>query len=434
MSKRTTVVWLCQFSNQEVREKTHIRKLKIEHFMRRIIGRNGECGTDLGIWITNAINEIKNYTQIELHIICPIRDLRDKRQDFEIDGVYYHFFRDENSALWRKAIRYCFTRYSSQFRKNRKYINNIITELKPDLVHIIGAENPYYSLSLLDISNSIPTLLQLQALLASIVDKTTGARKKDFLYKAKYERILVERADYVGTVTLPFVNFIRREIKESAIILNTTLAMAQTINLTSDEKIFDFVHYAATLGQSKATDVAIEAFAIAHKKYPNIKLDIIGNMAKDFQVEIEARIKELDIQSAVFFEGLLPTHEDVIKQIRKSNYALLPLKVSIVPNTVHEAIANGLPVVTTETPGTPEINSKKECVLISSPDDAEDIARNMIKLIEDKELGEILRKNAAEYEYELENNEAIIYHWVEVYDAIIQNKRTGREIPSEFLM
>ena len=133
------------------------------------------------------------------------------------------------------------------------------------------------------------------------------------------------------------------------------------------------------------------------------------------------------------FEGRLATHDDVIRQVRKSRFALLPLKVSLVPNTLHEVMANGLPLVTTVTPGTPVLNEKRESVLISQPGDVEDIARNMIRLIENKELGEKLRKNAALTEYETANNTEIIAHWVAVYEAICSYKRDGVPIPNKFL-
>ena len=72
-------------------------------------------------------------------------------------------------------------------------------------------------------------------------------------------------------------------------------------------------------------------------------------------------------------------------------------------------------------------------MLISQPDDAEDIARNMIRLVENKELGEKLRKNAALTEYEEANNTEIIAHWVAIYEAICRYNYEGVPIPNEFL-
>lgn len=428
------VVWLCNFSCQEIRDCIKLRTSFLEPFMMKIVKRSFEKNLDCGIWNVNAIEEIKHIHQIELHVIMPIRNLASKRQDFMLDGIEYHFFRDENSPLYRKIIRFLFTKYSSRFKKNRKYICKIVSEVKPDLIHIIGAENPQYSLALLDLSKDTPTILQLQALLASIVDKTTGERKKEYQYKAKIEKELICSADYIGTRVPSFVEYIRNEVKKDAKIVNLTLAMAQKIDNSEIEKKYDFVHFAANLGESKATDIAIAAFGEAYKKHPELTLDIIGYIPDDFKEKVEQQILQLGIKESVFFEGRLPTHDDVINQVRKSRFALLPLKVSVVPNTLRESMANGIPVITTVTSGTPKLNEKRRCVLISPQDDIIDLADKIVLLVEDESLQNELRNNALIEERERENNSDIINHWVELYKAIVLKENKGIEIPKAFFI
>lgn len=432
VNEKLKIVWICSLSNPEIREHICIKYSKLESIIMNSIGRSNSSQIDSAIWNTNGLAEMKNHPEVELHVVSPVRNLNRKRQDFIIDGINYHFVRDENSSLFKKVIRFLFTRFNSDFKINRRNICNIINDIHPDLVHIIGAENPQYALALLDIPSDIPTLLQLQALLVSNIDKVNGEQKKDYRYKAEIEKMLINRADYVGTKVPSFVEYINNHIKPDAKIINTKLAMAQKIDVSVPNKEYDFVHYASMLGPSKATDIAIEAFGLAYKEYPTISLDVIGGITPEFKEQLNERILKLGIQNAVKFEGKLPTHDDVIKQIRKSKYSLLPLKISIVPNTIHEAMANGIPVVTTVTPGTPDLNSKRESVLISPCDDIQDIAKNMIKLIEDKDLYEKLRMNGAITESEHENNTDIIDHWVDVYKAIINYKNNGYEIPESF--
>lgn len=428
------VAWVCHLSNPELRERIQIRTNPLEPLFYKIVKRERGTGVDSAIWNTNAINEIKLIADVELHIVSPVRNLAKMRQDFSIDGVQYHFVRDENSALSAKVLRYLLTRNSSEFRTNRKRIVKVVEEIKPDIVHIIGAENPYYSLSLLDLPDTYPTILQLQALLMSLGNNVSSGEAKNYDYKGKFEKELILRANYVGTLSSSYVSFIREHISRDVKIVNTTLAMAQKFDLTERKCEYDFVHYAGGLRPAKGTDIAIEAFAIAHKLHPDISLDLIGGMDDDFRQTICSRIEELGIKNNVFFEGLLPTHDDVLAQIRKSRFALLPLKIDIVPNTIHEAMANGLPVLTTVTPGTPLLNARRQSVMISPVGDFEDIARNMIQLLDNKTLADTLRLNAAQTEAEHANNHDIISHWVEVYKAIIKNHIDGTPIPSEFLL
>lgn len=434
MAETIKVVWICHLSNPELWQRIQIRTNPLEPLFYKVVGKDRGKGGETAIWNTNAINEIKKMPEVELHVVGPIRNLANKRQDFSIEGVHYHFIKDENSSLLAKILRYLFTRNSSEFKTNRKRIVKVVEELKPDIVHVIGAENPYYSLSLLDLPDTYPTILQLQALLMSLGKLTSGEENKNFRYKGEIEKRLLLKSDYVGTRAPSFINYIHENVSDKIVFVNTSLAMAQRIDLSERNYEYDFVHFAGSLRPSKGTDVAIRAFAEARKSHPGIQLDLIGDIDVHFRNQFYVLLDELKIKDAVTIEGLLPTHEDVICQIRKARFALLPLKVDIVPNTIHEAMANGLPVITTETPGTPKLNEKRQSVLISKIGDYEDIAKHMRSLLDDEKLAEILRNNGAQTEYERDNNHDIIAHWVDVYKAIVKNHREGTPIPSEYLV
>jgi glycosyltransferase involved in cell wall biosynthesis len=115
------------------------------------------------------------------------------------------------------------------------------------------------------------------------------------------------------------------------------------------------------------------------------------------------------------FEGKLPTHDDVICQIRKSRFALLPLKIDLVSGTIREAMANGLPVVTTVTPATPNLNKKRECVLLSEMGDHKAMADNMLRLIEDPEYANIIRDNCLQTANERITNKEIVDNYIRAY-------------------
>ncbi len=429
------VVWICAFSNSDIRFRLHKKINPLEPFLTKIVKRKYDPGSDSGVWITNGINEIKSRDDVELHIITPYRDLATKVQEFSVDGIYYHFFRDENSGLFHKVIRYIFTRNSCQFKINRKRIRQLISKIKPDVIHVIGAENPFYSLALLDIPKSIPCILQLQALLISLTGKVPEERVANFTYKGEIEIRLIQRADYIGTKAQPFIDYIKKNVKPDVMIVDTTLAMAQIINLNDEKKEYTFVHFASALSTTKASDIALKAFIKVHRSHPSITLNMIGNYSDDFKAILDKMIENNNINDSVFFSGRLPTHEDVIHQIRKASFALLPIKTDIVPNTLHEAMANGLPLLTTETEeGTTELNKKRESVLISKIGDVDGLAENMIYILDHPDKAEELRQNAAITESEHDNNHNIINHWVDVYKAIIDKQRTEKEIPKEYLL
>lgn len=431
--KKIKVVWLCSLSNEKIRKHLNVKYSFIQRLLYFLFGRKLSLSDDSAIWNTNAINEFEKMDNIELHVVIPVRNLSDKFCEFEENSIFYHCFRDENSSLIDKIIRFIFTKNSSEFKLNRSRMRELINKIKPDIVHIIGAENPQYSLGLYEVPQNIPVVLQLQALLDSIKDKVDLSAKTNYYYKACIEKNLINRADYVATCAIPFIKHIRENINKHVTIINGTLAMAQKIDLSPCETSFDFVHFASCLSESKATDVALEAFFVASKQRPNITLNIIGGASNEFLTYLKSRVKEEGLQDYVQFEGRLKTHYDVVSQLRKSRFALLPLKVSLIPNTLHEVMANGLPLITTITPGTSFLNKNKQCALISPQGDYLDIAKNMLLLLNDEKLAKNLRKNAAEYEFNRNNNSDICMHWLELYKVCIANKKYGDVIPVQYL-
>ena len=414
MDKKIKVVWICSFSNSKMRERLNLKPSFPMKLIGKLLGKNYSHLYDFAIWNTNAIEEMENREDVDLHVVCPVRNLNKKKVCYDEKGVHYYFFREENSNILRFIFHQIFTRYTSKYIRNRKQIKYFITQIQPNIVHVMGAENPFYSLSILDVPHNIPTIVQLQALLDRIKNNVKDKRTRcEYSKKGLLERLVINRADYIGTPLHEFKDYVLENIKPNANFLNITLAMGNKIDLSQRDTQYDFVYLAADI--SKAGIEAIEAFAIAHKTMPSLTLDIVGGFDERFKNLLDNKIVEYNLTDVVTFEGMLPTHDDVIKQIRKSRFALLPLKMDLVPTTLREMMANGLGVVTTITDGTPDLNKKRESVLLSKQGDYKAMANNMIMLVNDEELQMRLIENAAKTEQEYLNNSLVIEEYCEAY-------------------
>ena len=422
MSERIKVVWICGFSNEMVRERLELRfglltKLMWKVMRNRVLGQQ----TDVGVWNSNAIREFEKFQNVELHVISPCLYLKKSLQEFDINGIHYHFVRDERGrfiiAVYRQLVKPSFYKFSS----NRRLISRVINKIHPDVVHLIGAENPQYSLSLLDVSPLIPTIVQLQTLMSDPdFESNYHLDAKTYEYRSSSERKVLERADFLGTRAVKYINIIREEIKPNARFLCISLAFGVKIDLSQPKKHFDFVYFARDL--EKAGDIALEAFGIAYKSNPAITLDLVGNCGMEFRHKLDQIIYQYDMADAVFFEGAPPTHEMIMAQIKKSRFALLPLRIDLASSTIREAMANGLPVLTTDTGdlGTRMLNVNNTTVLLSPKDDASALAENMLLLYSDKSLADELIKNAACYMQERFSNESLMKEWIIAYRQCIR--------------
>lgn len=423
------ILWICHFSNPEVRQNLHLSDDIFETSIRWLLHKPKRKRSDFAAWISNSIAEFETFKNIELHIVSPHYGMRYMTEEFDQNGIHYHFFKPDDNSFFNKIFQRFFNRSDNQYKGNRRIVKKITDQIDPDLIHIYGAENPYYSITALDIDiKKYPVLVSLQTLMSDIEFGTkVSMPQTTFDLRSGLERKILQRVTYIGSSISKYREWIWENINPNAIFLNTTLAVAESIKPIKIKKEFDFVYFAASI--NKAADIAIEAFGIACKKYPSLTLNVIGGASQSFKQKLSIRIAELGIEKNVIFSGQLSTHKDVLKQIQRSRFALLPLRIDIISGTIREAMFSSIPVVTTITPGTPTLNEKRESILISEQGDYQAMAQNMIKLIESPELSQKLRDNGLITVNERWNNNKSMLQLLKAYEVIIDHHRTGKPIP-----
>lgn len=427
------VAWICHLSNEEIRNNIKLDKTSLRYRFLHFLGKVTPV-RDYAKWNTNAINVFKKFDDIELHIISPHLQLSDKIVEFVSEGIHYHLFRSEDdSFIFRLKRKYLKGKYKTYtYDGNSRIICSLVDRINPDIVHLMGAENPIYSSSLLKLIGDYTKLVSLQTMMS---DPDFFANypisKEMYDCRVAVEQSVIKSADYICTNIEHFRKLVWTKIDPAIRILNLSLAVGERIVDTECHKEFDFVYFAKEI--EKAADWAIEAFAKVCFYYPDATLNVVGAYGLNYKSKLDIRIEELGIRNNVVFSGALPTHEDVMKQIRKSRFALLPLKIDVNSSTVREAMANGLPVISTITPATPEINSKRQSILISEKGDFNGMAENMKKLLSSEVLSNTLRCNAFETVKELFDNKLIVSLWRDAYYSILENRKTGTPVPLEVI-
>lgn len=413
------VVWICHLSNSQIREHLKFDKWTPLALIRRILGKSDI--SDFAVWNTNGIREFAKFEDIELHIVAPHYHISGI-QEFQIDGIHYHYFESEDDNLLHLIKSKITKKIKTAYNKNSDLIAQLVAKINPNIIHLIGAENPYYGESALSLPRHIPLVVELQTLLNDqcFLDSYPLSIEV-YNYRSKVEAQILKRADYIGTRGDILKNKVISNICPTAKFLNIALAVGVDVDLRETTKLYDFVYFAADI--SKAVDHAIESFAVAKKSFPDITLHVVGGYSNAYFDTLIDRMRELGLGDEVDFTGKLPSYDDVIAEVRKARFALLPLKVDLVSGTIREAMANGLPVVTSKTPATPKLNEVRESVLLSDIGDFQAMADNMLKLLSDQNTSELLRENGARTVAERYSNAAFMQEWRDNYHAILNNER-----------
>lgn len=179
---------------------------------------------------------------------------------------------------------------------------------------------------------------------------------------------------------------------------------------------------AGRLCKQKRFDVLIDAFNIVHNLHPDYKLYIYGS--GELQAELQDQINNYDLQDFVELPGYV---QDVFRSHGKPEVFVLSSDFEGIPNILLEAMALGVACVSTdcEPGGAKLLFDNERRGLLSPIGDADSLAANIVRVIEDKALYESLKKHASEVtaEYSVSN---IKNMWLEIFDSIGSDKHDTR--------
>ena len=175
--------------------------------------------------------------------------------------------------------------------------------------------------------------------------------------------------------------------------------LREQFNLDKDDIVALFL---GRLVKDKGIIETIQAFKKVSYTYPKLKLLIVGDYFynSDMTSSELSRIKNMTqgIENKIKFTGYID-YKDIPKIYALSDFAILPsMWEEPAGLTLIEAMASGLPVITTNSGGIPEYVSDK-CAFILKRDEylIENIAKTIEILVNDEELRQKMGVNGVEH-------------------------------------
>lgn len=160
---------------------------------------------------------------------------------------------------------------------------------------------------------------------------------------------------------------------------------------------------------------ALRAFAQVLQQCPHARLTIAGTGPQE--VELRQLCQHLGIAEAVHFSGRLD-RDDMAALLRHSSVALNPSLVDNMPNSVLEALASGVPVVSTRVGGVPHIVQDGVTALLVHPRDPDAMAAALLRLITDAPLAARLAR-AGLQDVQRYTWDRVAPQWAAVYGAAV---------------
>ena len=128
---------------------------------------------------------------------------------------------------------------------------------------------------------------------------------------------------------------------------------------------------------------ALRAFALVRERRPDARLTIAGSGPEE--AKLHALAAELGLGAAVRFAGTLD-RDAMAALYRDADVALNPSRADNMPNSLLEAMACGVPVVSTNVGGVPFLVEHERSALLVAPQDPPALAEATLRLLGDTAL------------------------------------------------
>ena len=161
-------------------------------------------------------------------------------------------------------------------------------------------------------------------------------------------------------------------------------------------------------------DIAIRTCALLLEKFPGLKMSVAGS-GPDRET-LEKLSSDLDIQNRIHFTGRLDP-EQMAELYRSADLVINPSRADNMPNSVLEALACGIPVVTTNVGGIPYMLQHGQTAWFVVPDSPQALAAGVTHVLSHPDVQRHLRTEGLALAASC-GWARVKYQWLDAYQSI----------------
>ena len=152
------IVWICHFNNQKIADSLGLTEYK-----------------EFAPWISRFAEIFSAHGDLEIHIISP-HDGIQRESKINDTPVVLYFFPFRFSFLPNRINNYINSLSNYYFIKRR--YRKLVRQINPDLIHLFGTENAYYSSAVFQFIPRYPVLVTIQGFAYKISIDNYQVRKR----------------------------------------------------------------------------------------------------------------------------------------------------------------------------------------------------------------------------------------------------------------
>lgn len=309
------------------------------------------------------------------NVVCQIISMM--RDDPSMESVYCSCDGTIRNALEERKIK-----FSPISRLSIKEVRRVIQQEKPDLIH---AHDRTASLIAALCCGRIPYVSHIHY--NAVNTRSISAKALGYLiaaFKAKHI-FWVSQSSYDGYI-------FHKILKSKSTILYNIIdvsALYQKMRLDSKTYNYDIIFLGRLVDQKDPLRL-LDVCKLVGEKVENLKVAIVGT--GELENEMKEKVSELAMNQNIFFLGF---QENPLKILHDSKVMLMTSRYEGTPMCALEALALGVPIVSTPADGMKVLIEDGKNGLLSNEDDK--LARELVKIIESPSLRKEMSERAKKY-------------------------------------
>jgi len=284
-----------------------------------------------------------------------------------------------------------------------KKLKRIINEIKPDVILSFLPEPSYRVL-----------MLKPKAPVIVSVRNDPKVEYKNFVNRL-IMKILYKRATGFVFQTNEAKEYFSKKIQDRSVVIANPVDDKFLDAKRSKAK--DVIVTVGRLTPQKNHKLLIDSFSKVLKKYPNYELHIYGDGI--LKEELDEYIKISKLTKNVFLCGLT---DDVVKALKNKKMFVLSSDYEGMPNALMEAMALGLPCISTDCPcgGPRELIKNNKNGILDPVNNCDALTKSITKLIKDEKMCKKIADNAKKDSIQFKN-ETISSKWYDFIKEVSKN-------------
>ncbi|WP_028867365.1 glycosyltransferase family 4 protein [Psychromonas arctica] len=348
----------------------------------------------------NLIPSLSKYSEFDIHVVTLCASTQ-KATITNVGNVTIHRLPKPAGSELKNAL-----------GEGKRLIENKVTNLSPDLIHVHDTYGIMVNELLIPKVFTVHGFIYADTLLAKGKFKFLRSKIWEFIEKRSWSKQpnIISISPYVrerlSGVTKANIFDIDNPISDSFFKLNR-------------KEVSGTIFTSSVLTPRKNPIQLVKAVALLVKKGINVQLRIAGSVVdEEYARLLDTTIKDNNLQDQVVLLGRINITQIQDELCKASIYALASLEENS-PMGIEEAMAVGVPVVTSNRCGMPYMVKNGETGFLINPFDEKDIAAKCERILTNPELAKKMQEKSRQLALDLYHSDQVAARTVAVYHEIL---------------